>query len=329
MEFFDRKQDVMDVEITPLGKRLMQLGQFKPKYYAFYDNDILYDGNYAGTTEVQNDIQERIKVTPRIKQQVYLYSAEGKINSNTTDSDLMIFDENLFQDQSLNGMQTLVNEYNLQREESKQRQFEMYGPLGNMAFHADSIPAWNIDFFEAKLTGSTTISTGSNNERIPTLECDLQYKFKIKTVDEEDPSFVDLSNEELWVGMTTPTEDGSYLLLKGDALFIKVAENNTQFLNDNFDIEVYRVDSKGEEEKLFYTPIGSMLASSPETVNYWFDVMVDSEIPNEIYCKAVKSEKLDTTYTDKFIFDCDDLVQENIAVDQIYEIPDDEVEICD
>jgi len=67
---------------------------------------------------------------------------------------------------------------------------------------------------------------------------DLQYKFKIKTADEEDPSFIDLSNEELWIGMTVPTEDGTYMLLKGDALFIKVAENNTQFLNDNFDVEV-------------------------------------------------------------------------------------------
>ena len=71
------------------------------------------------------------------------------------------------------------------------------------------------------------------------------------------------------------------------------------------------------------------MAESPGTVEYWFDIMVDSEIPDEHYCKAVKDEKLETTYTDKFIFDCEDLVQENIAVDQIYEIPDDEVEICD
>jgi len=346
MEFFDRKQDVMDVEITPLGKRLMQLGQFKPKYYAFYDNDILYDGNYAGTTEVQNDIQERIKVTPRIRQQVYLYSAEGKINSNTTDSDLMTFNENLFQNESLTGMQTLVNEYNLQREESRQRQFEMYGPLGNMSFHADSIPAWNIDFFEAKLTGSTTIATGSNNERIPTLECDIQYKFKIKTVpvtdsqnspdidlindeDNDDESFLEMSDDGLWTSMTPVTQDGTFLVLNSDALFIKASENNTQFLNDNFDIEVYRVGSKGEEEKLFFNPPGGSLAGSPGTVEYWFDIMVDSEISDEQYCKAVKSEKLETTYTDKFIFNCDDLVKENIAVDQIYEIPDDEVEICD
>ena len=110
MEFFNKKEEVLDIQITPLGKRLLQLGQFKPKFYAFYDNDILYDGKYGGLTETQNEIQERIKEVPRIKQQTYLYSPEEKINSNTTDKDLMIFNENLFQDRSLTGVQTLTKE---------------------------------------------------------------------------------------------------------------------------------------------------------------------------------------------------------------------------
>ena len=34
MEFFDKKEEVIDLQITPLGKRLLQLGQFKPDSYA-------------------------------------------------------------------------------------------------------------------------------------------------------------------------------------------------------------------------------------------------------------------------------------------------------
>ena len=34
MEFFDKKEEVLDIQITPLGKRLMQMGQFKPHSYA-------------------------------------------------------------------------------------------------------------------------------------------------------------------------------------------------------------------------------------------------------------------------------------------------------
>jgi len=336
VEFFDRKQDVIDIQVTPLGKRLLQLGQFKPKYYAFYDNDVLYDGKFAGnTTEAQNDIQERIKKIPRIKQQTYLYSAEGKINNSTDDKDLMIFNENLFQNKSLTGMQTLASEYNIQKEEAKQKQFEMFGPLGNMAFQADSVPSWNINFFEAGLTGSVIIATGSNSERIPNLECNLQYKFKIKEVDPQkllnpqDDEELEQIEDELFITTTPITQDGTYLKLNPDTLFLKATENNTNFLNNNFDIEIFRVDSQGEEQQLFYKPEGSDEKTTPLNVEYWFDVLVDSEIPDEKYCKQVKAEKLEVAYTDKFIFNCDDLVDENIAIDQIYNIPDDETEPCD
>jgi len=325
MEFFDRKEDVMDIQLTPLGKRLMQLGQFKPKSYAFYDNDIMYNGDYAGTKETQNEIQERIKEVPRIKQQVYLYSAEGKIKSNTVDSEFMTFNENLFQDKSLTGTQTLTSENNLQREESLQRQWEMFGPLGDMSFHADLLPVWNIDFYDAELTGSVIVATGSNNERIPGLRCDPQFKFVLK---KETPEQV-FTEDGLWTTKTPPTQDGTYLSLKPQALFIKISEKNTHFLNDNVDIEVYRVLSDGEEQQLYFNPPGGSLVGSPQTVDYWFDILIDSEIQDEKYCEAVRSEKLESTYTDKFIFDCEDLKEENVTVNQIYDIPDEEVEICD
>ena len=335
MEFFDKKEEVIDIQITPLGKRLLQLGQFKPKFYAFYDNDIMYDGKYGGLTETQNEIQERIREVPRLKQQTYLYSPEEKINSNTDDKDLMTFNENLFQDKSLTGIQTLTKEYNIQKEENKQKQFEMFGPLGNMSFQADSVPTWNIDFFEAKLTGSTTISTGSYSERIPNLNCDIQYKFQINKIDpkkltnpQDNDKLVQIE-DQLFITTTPISQDGTYLEVKPDALFLKASENNTNFLNENFDIEMFHIDSDGIEQQLFFESENTSFRGTPLAVEYWFNVLVDSEIPDKEYCKQVKSEKLETTYTDRFIFDCDDLVNENIAVDQIYNIPDDETEPCD
>ena len=334
-KFINKKEQVFDLQLTPYAKYLMSIGKFKPTYYAFYDNDILYDGKYGGLTETQNEIQERIKEVPRIKQQTYLYSPEEKINSNTTDKDLMIFNENLFQDRSLTGVQTLTKEYNIQKQENKQKQFEMFGPLGNMSFQADSVPTWNIDFFEARLTGSTTISTGSFSERIPNLNCDIQYKFKInkinpaKLTNPQDNDELIQIEDQLFITTTPISKDGTYLKLKPDALFIKATENNTNFLDENFDIEIFHIDSDGNEQQLFFESQETGLKRTPMTVEYWFNVMVDSEIPDKEYCKQVKSEKLETTYTDKFIFNCDDLVKENIAIDQIYNIPDEETEPCD
>ncbi len=70
MQFFDDKEEVLDIVLTPYGESLMAKGLFSPEYYAFFDDDILYDADYAGvTTESQNDIEGRIQSkTPRIKQ---------------------------------------------------------------------------------------------------------------------------------------------------------------------------------------------------------------------------------------------------------------------
>ena len=58
MEFFDRKEEVLDVVLTKKGREMMSANNFKPAYYEFYDSDIVYDAN---NSEDQNDSSERIK----------------------------------------------------------------------------------------------------------------------------------------------------------------------------------------------------------------------------------------------------------------------------
>ena len=66
MTFFNRKEDVLDIQITQFGKHLLSKGVFKPVYYAFFDDDLLYDGEFGGFSEHQNNIEDRIKETPRM-----------------------------------------------------------------------------------------------------------------------------------------------------------------------------------------------------------------------------------------------------------------------
>ena len=66
MKFLNGKEQVIDIQITSYGRHLISKGKFKPEYYSFFDDGILYDNEYAGITEAQNDIQNRIKNdTPR------------------------------------------------------------------------------------------------------------------------------------------------------------------------------------------------------------------------------------------------------------------------
>jgi len=77
MIFFNPKEDVLDIELTQYGKYLLSIGKWKPVYYAFFDNDILYDGAAGGIVESQNDIETRIQDnTPRLRTQHSFTSRE-------------------------------------------------------------------------------------------------------------------------------------------------------------------------------------------------------------------------------------------------------------
>ena len=52
MSFFNKKEEVIEVILTSYGKYKLSRGQWKPAYYAFFDEDIVYDTRYAGYTEI-------------------------------------------------------------------------------------------------------------------------------------------------------------------------------------------------------------------------------------------------------------------------------------
>ena len=78
-KFLNKKTQVMDFKLTGYGKDLLSLGQFNPEFYAFFDDNIIYDKSYicsgsaadAFVPENQNDIVKRIKKeTPYLSTQV-------------------------------------------------------------------------------------------------------------------------------------------------------------------------------------------------------------------------------------------------------------------
>ena len=48
MKFFDKKEEVLDIELTQYGKHLLSRGVLRPVFYAFFDDDIIYDSQYIG-----------------------------------------------------------------------------------------------------------------------------------------------------------------------------------------------------------------------------------------------------------------------------------------
>ena len=63
MKFLNKKEQVFDIQLTPYGKQKLSMGELKPTYYAFFDDNIAYDRRYfsGSSLEAQNDIHKRIK----------------------------------------------------------------------------------------------------------------------------------------------------------------------------------------------------------------------------------------------------------------------------
>lgn len=58
--FLNQKEEVLSVELTKYGKKLLAQGILKPEYYEFFDDTVIYDLNYADLSEIQNESQERL-----------------------------------------------------------------------------------------------------------------------------------------------------------------------------------------------------------------------------------------------------------------------------
>ena len=84
MKFINKKEQVIDLEITPYGKSLFSMGRFKPTYYAFFDEDVLYDSEYGGFSEHQNSASVRIRDAFQLETQAFFYGVEKQVKEATS-----------------------------------------------------------------------------------------------------------------------------------------------------------------------------------------------------------------------------------------------------
>ena len=82
VEFFNKKEEILEVQLTEYGKYLLSIGKLDPVYYGFYDDEILYNSEYADVSgEPQNAIDQRIRhETPNLKVIPTCTSAEGRVD---------------------------------------------------------------------------------------------------------------------------------------------------------------------------------------------------------------------------------------------------------
>ena len=306
MSFFNKKEEVLHIKPTQYGKYLISQGKFKPAYYAFFDDDVVYDSKYMGPNheEQQNNAEPRIQEnTPTMKVQHVFTGIETNIKKLNREI--------------RSGKVALGSEQTLPVAE---QHFGLSLPIGNSSIGNQSAPAFEVQFWSGTITGSVSHLTGSHTTmKIPQIDTEVTFQTSIGSTTEDSSATPALPG--------TVYEDDTFIKLEQDYLIIEFMEHNTDFQMSNFDIEVFLVEEEdvsgsiktpglpelSQTKKTHLVPISFIKKPEqivnrilldekppsetplpdpgPSYVNYFLDVHVDHEIDPVVLCESIPSSR--------------------------------------
>jgi len=363
MSYLDPKEQVIDLKLTSYGKYLLAIGKLKPTFYAFFDDDVIYDFNFAGvTTENQSEIEPRIQEeTPRFATQTVYSGRELEIFSKNPNiiNDLII--ENNFLPNGSN-LEAAANTGLIKVQDEPEKTQILQEPLGLFDPLTGFAPAWNISFLKAPLSSSLeylTLSSshGESHLNIPQLESELKYEI-LKNSAEYNASLELTTNEDTMASSAAGFEtmdfevegphdmnddfegikffNGSSVVISQDFMALRVEESNTFLEKDNFEIEVFEIlENDGTEEIIplkFYKDRQKLLQDKingtvdADSVDQYFDFFIDAEIDSTVMCPLIREDKQKQIYLTK-IFNCETILEKGGVVD-LYADVDDTGDIC-
>ena len=304
MEFFNKKEEVLDLQLTQYGKYLLSIGKLNPAYYTLHDENVIYDSQFSQGTELQNEARVRIQSdTPSLKTQ-YNFVSLDSMQSKTAD----------FQD-------------------DKERTGGVTRPLATSNLGSDKIPSWNINTLGGIfLTGSTTsvISSSASAivQEIPQIGAEVTYRanpvmmsneFAEGEIEDVNQGFADGVPQDILEGVDISFEtevfpDGSSFLIDKDDLILQIVEDNAPMGSDNFEVEIFQVETETVDdittEKLIpmvfkkepILIVNDILVEAVEEddveidstfVEYYFELELDGEISSDLMCSKLTNADKD------------------------------------
>jgi len=321
-KFLNKKEQVFDLKLTSYGHYLLSIGKFKPAFYSFYDDNVVYDKKYlySTATENQNDIDDRIKNnTEYIESLVLFRDVEDTLNNGEGASDW-------YNQSTITARQQVPSK----------DVFKMDAPLGDALIEGNTnkAPAWKVVSLQSSIDTIKEKDT-ENNSIIPQLNITSLYLKKV-TENEAFPDGRKRDNIRINFNRAGPFEDGKIIILENKDPLYYIEELNTQLLVENFDIEVFTVLTSSNtgyyeqiERKYFKAKIpqvqnGFLMSetqqSTPQSelttqdVEYYFDVLVDREVDQAVACRAASYFNKKSYYVD-LDFDCEKKIQEDFYYD--------------
>jgi hypothetical protein len=352
-KILNKKEQVIDIQLTPYGRHVLSNGKFEPAYYAFFDNNIVYDGQYFSRTETQNEIGQRIK-----KETQYLQSL---VQFKDLDAEIR---------QTNPVMETYMGDFftgdvlpiNITPDSDSYRYTSIIGDA-RIDGQQQLAPAWKVVLLNGLIL-DTSEQDDKNDIKIPQIDIILNYT---KRVADPVSNYEQLKEEQFRkvLSRTEPFSDNRVIEFVSDDLMLYIEELNTDMLSENFEIEMFEIIHDGDtrigagssvrpkdsfDRKLFehdYQRImgGLMTEESinavdrnlddvrdmvfnytTSSVGYYFNVLKDYEIDPVLACKSAEIYNKESYYID-LDFECQNLLDNPIYNVDLYG-PVTEPEIC-
>ena len=232
-KFLNKKEQVLDVRLTPYGKHLLSVGSFRPTYYAFYDSNIIYDKRYTSTLsgstpgmlsvpmESQNSIKGRIK-----DDTVYLAPIVS-FTSPEYSEEILYEDDQYLTDISPTRMQPAPDV------------FKYVNSIGDALLSAaenNLAPAWKLVCIEGDFSSVDPFDI-VNETKVPQIDVEIIYTKRVSEYyANNDPNkAMDI------LGRIGPFADNNYIEIEAQNFILYGEEVNTQMLTENFDVEIFEV----------------------------------------------------------------------------------------
>ena len=219
MSFFNKKEDVIHVELTPLGKHYLSLGKLKPHSYKFFDDEVLYDPEAAGFNEDQNNTDNRIiNETARLK-------ANGNLLGVQTDAGTVF------------SQQGPTTEHNVSRVLfDKNVNDKFLQEIGTAKNDTDNAPGLKVSLFNGEIKSAQKIT---DDQHIPQINIDVEYGTTEMNSYEltEVPETTDYKDQY----KSQEYGDGKRILVVPQIPLIRIISEGDYDNKENFEIECYKV----------------------------------------------------------------------------------------
>jgi len=334
-KFLNKKEQVIDFKITSYGRYLLSIGSFKPVYYAFFDNDVVYDARYkpggpGARRPDQNKTEERIKDDTSYFETIPVFKDVEESIKSSEGEVYNYFDAS--------ATSTMV------KPESDIFKFNSVIGDAFLDGKSDDAPSWQILMMQNKISSSFYKTDYSLdlpppvvdgvpqdgyapgvlvNSRTPQINIKANYTLKVAK-----PEFdFDVNSARDFVDQSDLFADNKVIQLEMNDPLLYFDELKTQLLTENFEVEVFEVlsNSVGDlysptlqrkyfERKIPQIENGFMMTETPlnneeqnlttASVEYYFDVLTDASVNQVAACAGAQvfSKK---GYYINFDFDCE------------------------